>query len=172
MPSQDVSIKGEGTDDFAEIHVDIDTSETSLSAKSNIYGWDEDSNTWLKLLCDDSGRLITSAFTRPADTLDIGKTFRQEVTKNTIVSQSWTIPNGKQWRIEKFGGGGFPNTARVAFVWDGTTVVREIFLNSDSFEVTINEAFDGDGAKQITLFMENRTNQDNRMFSYFSGFEQ
>jgi hypothetical protein len=171
MPSQDVSIKGEGTNDFVEVAVDVDTSEISLSSKSNIYGWDEDSGAWLKLLCDESGRLITSAFTRPADTLDIGENYQATVTKNTIVSTGFTIPNGKSWRLQQFGGGSFANKGKISIYFDGT-LIRSIYVNSSSFEVSIDEAYDGDGAKQITIELDNQTNQSNEMFGYFTGFEQ
>lgn len=171
MPSQDVSIKGEGTSDFAEVHVDVDTSEKSVSVKGNIYGWDEDGSQWLKLLCDENGRLITSAFTRPADTLDIGENFGTDVDKNDNESSSYTIPDTKEWRLLKFGGGGFTDQGRVTIDFDGT-IIREIFVSGDSFEVTIDEAYEGDGVKEITLTMYNNSNVEARMFSYFTGFEQ
>jgi len=171
MPSQDVSIKGEGTSDFVEVAVDVDTSEVSLSSKSNIYGWEEDSEVWLKLLCDDNGRLITSAFTRPADTIDIGENYQATVGKITALTSAYTIPDTKEWRLQKFGGGGFTSQGKVSIYFDGT-LIRSIYVNRDSFEVSIDEAYAGDGIKQITIELDNDANGNFEMFGYFTGFEQ
>jgi len=170
--SQDVTLWDETVAKAVSIDVDPDIStENDLFVRGRNWGWDEDGTVWRKLICDDSGRLITSAFTRPADTVDIGENFKDVVKKNDSKEYDYTIPNGKIWRLVRFGGGGYTSTGRITLLWDDV-IVREIFVSSQSFETTIEEEYVGDGSKKITLKMENITNSNKEMFSYFTGWEK
>jgi len=178
--AQDVAIKDEQTLTFTQVKEDPDVSaEHDLLVRSRLWGWDGDGNQWLKLICDEDGRLIVSASTRPTGSADVSQNFTDAVKKNNDSFTSYLIPSGKEWIIERFGGGTFSSVGKI-MLYEGSgadppggswNFLQAIYISAESNEVTINQTFVGDGTREIGIRFVNSVPTDNEFYGYIVAYE-
>lgn len=178
--AQDVSLKDEDTEVFTQVKDDPDvSSESDLLVRGRTWAWDGDAITWRKILCDEDGRLIVSATTRPAGAAGASEDYLTTVIKNDTDFMSWPITNGSDWVVERFGGGTYADNAKIElYVGSGSappagswTRIKAIYLSTESNEVTINQTYSGDGTLELGLKLVNNTNNDDEMYGYFVAYE-
>lgn len=141
--------------------------------------WHGDSSTYKVAICDADGRLIVNNEGKPPGAADVRNSWQGTVTKNNEVFQSWLIPNGKQIKIDRFGGGTFSGNAKVElYVGSGAnppggswTLISVIYLSAENNEITIALSYTGDGTKRFGLRFVNNVPSDNEMFGYVVGYE-
>jgi hypothetical protein len=176
VSTQDCAIYDEVTKQSAS--VGLKNSKGIIYSENFPMFWHGDTSTYKQAICDPEGRLIVNLGGRPAGAADFRQYWQGTVTKNNEQFQSWLITNGKEIKIDRFGGGTFSSNAKVelyvgsgAFPGAGWTFISVIYLSAENSEITIALSYLGNGTKRIGLRFVNNIPTDNEMFGYIVGYE-
>jgi len=139
-----------------------------------------DAITQTPVRVDNSGRLqITSVAATPVDTTSVIQTAVSSISAsaNTI----YTITNAKTLRIQNFSAGAETNTtggSKVTLYEDPNgdlsvlNVIARIYVNGASNEITLDEAFIGNGTRRIVMQRDTFGGGSREVFGRWKGYEE
>ncbi len=150
-----------------------------ISRKGDIQVNIVDSDTQYKASIDASGRqLVSTTPVTPPDTTPITKSYFGTVAGDEYVY--YTITNGKTIYIQTLSGACEQDSVagmRMVLYYDedgdmsSPEVLGVIFVNGNTFQISLDRNFTGDGTKRIVLRLTHLTGGDLESFSEWKGYE-
>jgi len=91
----------------------------------------------------------------------------EEISANQSVADTYVVPNGKLFSIEKSLASGVDGTSSIAVVWDYGGVGEEViwYMNADG-EIPFRYSNTGDGTKKIAIEAQNGPDSTRTLSGY------